>query len=433
MSNYKKVFKNMSWILICRIAQSAIALIINMISARYLGPSNFGLLNYASSIIAFISPLARLGLRSVLVEEIVSHPEREGQTIGTSLIMSLASSFLCIIGCTAFVSVANVGETDTMIVCVLYSISLIFEMIEMIQYWFHAKLRSNYVAVTSLVAYVLTAIYKIFLLISNKSIYWFAVSNSLDFLIISLALLITYKCLGGQRLSFSFSRGKQLFSRSKHYILSSMMITIFAQTDKIMIKMMIGNAENGFYSTAVSCASMTAFVFVALIDSFAPMIYESKKKDYKAFENNITVLYRIIIYSALFQSAVFTILAKPIVFILYGAEYAPAASLLQVVTWYTTFSYLGSARSIWVLAENKHQYLWVINLSGALLNVVGNYSLIPVLGACGAAIASIVTQFFVNVGINFIFKPMKPTAKLMILALNPMPMFSLLKRRENFD
>ena len=121
MSIYTKVLKNASWIIVCRIVQSLLALIIGMISARYLGPSNFGLLNYASSVVAFVVPLAQLGLRNVLVEEIISHPEREGKTLGTSLVMSVISSLLCMVGCAAFVSIANAGERDTLIVCILYS------------------------------------------------------------------------------------------------------------------------------------------------------------------------------------------------------------------------------------------------------------------------------------------------------------------------
>ena len=433
MSGYKKVFKNISWILCCRIVQSAIALIINLISARYLGPSNFGLLSYASSVVAFVVPLAKLGLRHVLVAEFVAQPEREGQILGTSLLMCVMSSFLCILGCAAFVLVANAGEVDTLIVCLLYSISLIFESLEMTQYWFQAKLLSKYMAVTSLVAYLITALYKVFLLTTGKSIYWFALSNALDYLIITIVLLIIYGRLEGQKLSFSFSLGKQLFRRCKYYIVSSMMVTIFAQTDKIMIKMMIGNAANGFYSTAVSCASMTAFVFLALIDSFGPVIYESRKKSHSLFEKNVSILYSIIIYTALIQSTVLTIFAKPIVGILYGADYMPAASLLQIVTWYTTFSYLGSARGIWVLAENKQKYLWCINLAGAFLNVVGNYFLIPILGTSGAAIASVVTQFFANVGMCILLKPMRPTAKLMLRAINPMLLVSLWEEREDPD
>lgn len=430
MSSYNKVFKNVSWIIVCRIAQSLIALVISMLSARYLGPSNFGLLNYASSVVAFVVPLAQLGLRNVLVEEIISHPEREGKTLGTSIVMSVLSSFLCMGGCVAFVSIANAGECDTLIVCALYSISLVCQMTEMIQYWYQAKLLSKYTSIASLIAYTVVALYKVFLLVMGKSIYWFSVSYAFDSLIISVILFVIYKKIGGQKLSFSFSLGKQIFARSKYYIVSSMMVTVFAQTDKIMIKMMIGNTANGYYSTAINCAGMTGFVFVAIIDSLRPLIFESKKVDYKEFEKNMSILYSIIIYLGLAQSLVLTVFARPIVSLLYGEAYLSAIPLLQTITWYSAFSYMGTVRNIWMLAEEKQKYLWIINFSGALLNVIGNYMLIPLIGANGAAIASVVTQFFTNFVLCIVLKPIRPTAGLIWKALNPKLLIGMLKRNE---
>ena len=100
-----KVVKNASWIIGCRIAQAILALLIGMITARYLGPSNYGLLNYASSVVSFVVPLAQLGLKNILVEEIVSYPEHEGKTLGTSLVISVVAAMFCSVGCISFVSV----------------------------------------------------------------------------------------------------------------------------------------------------------------------------------------------------------------------------------------------------------------------------------------------------------------------------------------
>ena len=414
-----KVLKNASWIIACKIAQSFIALIINTISARYLGPSNYGLINYAISVASFVIPVAQLGLRNILVEEIVSHPEREGQSVGTALCMSVVASLFCIIGCLTFVLVVNAGERDTLIVCALYGVSLIFQMTEMIQYWYQAKLLSKYTSVATLVAYVLVAVYKIFLLVTRKSIYWFAISYAFDYFLISVVLIILYQRLGSQKLTFSLALGKEMFSRSRYYIVSSMMVTVFSQTDRIMLKMMQGNADTGYYATACTCAGLTAFVFTAIIDSMRPMAFESKKRSQAEFEHNISCLYSIIIYLALCQSAILTLFAKHVVLILYGKAYAPAIPLLRIVTWYSAFSYMGSIRNIWMLSEKKQQYLWIINLSGALLNVIGNLFLIPIWGAAGAAASSVATQFFTNFLLCLIFRPIKPTAKLIWTSLNP--------------
>lgn len=429
----KKVFKNATWIIACKIIQSLISLVIGTISARYLGPSNYGLISYASSLIAFVVPLAQLGLRNIFVEQIISHPEREGKTVGTSLVMSLVSSIFCIIGCLTFVLLVNANERETLIVCALYSITLFFQMSDMIECWYQAKLLSKYTSLVALMAYTIVALYRVFLLVTQKSIYWFALTNALDYMLITLALLILYRKLGTQRLSFSLSLAKELFSVSKYYIISSMMTTIFSQTDKIMIKMMIGNAENGYYSTAINCTAVSSFVFIAVIDSMRPLILESKKRSEEQFNKNMSRLYSVIIYMGLAQSVALTVLAKPVVLFLYGKEYSRSIPILQIITWYTAFSYMGNVRNIWILAEEKQKHLWKINLSGAVLNVIGNFILIPFLGAAGAAIASVATQCFTNFVLCLLMKPIRPTASLIWKSLNPKLIFELIPHKEKAD
>lgn len=414
-----RVVKNAAWLIGIQLIKSLLSLVISMLTARFLGPSNFGIINYASSMVSFVAPIMYLGLTGILVQELISSPEKEGEILGTSITLSFVSSIFCVGGVIAFVSIVNRGETETIIVCSLYSILLIFQALEMMIYWFQAKLLSKYSSFISLLAYIVISAYKIFLLATKKSIYWFAVSNAFDYMLIAIGLMIVYKKLGGNKLSFNFHTAKRLLSKSKYYIVSNMMITIFSQTDRIMLKLMINDAATGYYSAAVTCAGMTGFVFSALIDSFRPLIFDSKKHSEKQFENNMCRLYSIIIYLSLIQSIVMSLFSGLIVKILYGAEYAPANGILSVLVWYTTFSYIGSVRNIWILAEDKQKYLWIINLSGAFANVLLNYLLIPIMGGIGAALASLITQIFTNVVIGFIIIPIKHNNVLMFRSLNP--------------
>lgn len=422
-----KIFRNASWIIACRIAQSVFTLVITMLTARYLGPSNYGLISYAASVVAFVVPVMQLGLNNIMVQQTVDFPNEEGKIFGTSTVMSLCSSFACILGIISFAAIANKGERDTIIVCGLYSILLIFQAIELIQYWFQAKYLSKYMALISLGAYIVVSGYKIFLLVTGKSIYWFALSNAIDYLLIAVALHITYKKLGGARLEFSWEVAKRMFSSSRHYIVSDLMVTIFAQTDKIMLKLMINEAATGYYTAAISCAGITSFVFAAIIDSARPAIFKSRKGDVGSFEKSMIRLYCVIIYLSLAQSLGMTLLAKPIIHILYGADYYPAVPALRIVVWYTTFAYLGSVRNIWILAEQKQKYLWVINLSGALMNVVLNAFLIPPFGIIGAAAASLITQIFTNIIVGIIIKPIRRNNRLMLLGLNPSNIVGMIK------
>lgn len=428
-----KVAKNAVWIIGIRVVQAVVAMLINMLTARYLGPSGFGLITYASSLVAFVLPIMQLGLSNVLVQEIVSSPEEEGKILGTSITLSVLSSFCCIIGVSAFSFVANPGETGTILVCFLYSLVLIFQAFDYVEYWYQAKLMSKYTSMISLMAYVIVSAYKIFLLVKGKSVYWFAISNALDYVLISFGGLVLYRRLGGGELSFSLEIGKKLFSKSKHYILSSMMVTVFAQTDKIMLKMMLDESATGYYGAAVTCAGMTGFVFTAIIDSFRPSIFEGQKEGNEVFRHRLTVLYSIVIYLSLAQSIVMTLFSKWIIYILYGTAYNPAISALQIIVWYTTFSYMGSVRNIWILANEKQKYLWQINMSGAVANVILNAVLIPLIGINGAAVASLITQLFSNVIVGYIIKPIRPNNAIMVESLRVKYLkdaFSKLKKKK---
>ena len=423
----KQVFKNAKWIIICKIAQSILQFIVGMLCARYLGPSNYGLINYAASIVAFAMPLMKLGFDAILVYELVNEPDREGEIMGTSLILNTISGIICALGVTAVAAVMNFGETTTILVCALYSLSILFAAVEMIQYWFQYKLQSKYSSVTMLVSYVVVSAYKVYLLATQKSVYWFAVSHAIEYGLIGFILLLIFSKKGGQRFSFSRERAKNMLKRSKHYILAAMMVVIIQNTDHIMLTMIQGKIENGYYSAAITCVTIFQFVYVALVDSFRPMILSKKKENSEEYQRNISRLYGITLYAALIQCVAYVVAAKLIISVLYGQEYAGAVPVLRALIFYFVFSAMGLVRNVWILAEEKQKYLWVINLSGAVFNILLNMVLIPLWGAVGAAVASLFTQFFANFVLGFIFKPLRFNNTLMLRGLNPRYIFREMK------
>ena len=67
-----KVTRNASWMIIGRIYQMSLSFVVSMLTARYLGPSNYGLINYASSFTSFFSTFCVLGINSVIVKNFIA-------------------------------------------------------------------------------------------------------------------------------------------------------------------------------------------------------------------------------------------------------------------------------------------------------------------------------------------------------------------------
>ena len=135
------------------------------------------------------------------------------------------------------------------------------------------------------------------------------------------------------------------------------MISIYSQTDKLMLKQMLDETSVGYYSLASNINTMWVFVLTAIIDSMFPTIISLYKTDRQAFEKKNRQLYAIIIYISIFVSLVFVFFGKFMIRLLYGVEYLPAAVPLRIITWYTIFCYLGVARGAWIICENKQKYL----------------------------------------------------------------------------
>ena len=254
------------------------------------------------------------------------------------------------------------------------------------------------------------------LLATGKSVEWFAISTSIDYMVVAVVLLVMYKKHNGPQFKCSVRKAKELFFSSYHFILAGLMVSIYGSTDKFMLKQMLNESEVGFYSTAVSLCNTWVFLLTAIIDSLYPVILQSFDNK-KLFERKNKQLYAIVFYVSVGVSLLFSLLASPIVSILYGDAYAPAAAPLRIITWYTAFSYLGVARNAWVVSYSKQNYLKYLYIGAAITNVLLNAIMIPLWGASGAALASLLTQISTILLFPALIKDLQPNVKLMIDAI----------------
>lgn len=409
-----KEAKNASWLIGGKVVQIILSFFISIFTARYLGPSNYGIIGYVSAYVAFFTSFCTLGINSVIIKEFADHPDKQGETIGTALLLRAISSALSIAAITAIVRIADGNDPTITLTAILCSIALVFQVADTINYWFQSRYESKITALATLVAYLVTSAYKIFLLAAQKNIQWFAFSTSVDYLCVALLLFAAYWYKSGPKLSFSWKRGKSLLRKSYHYILSGMMIAIYGQTDKFMLKHMLGETSVGYYSLASTLNGMWVFVLAAIIDSVYPTIIGLYQTDRRAFEKKNRQLYAIIIYISMFVAICFMLLGRLAIWILYGEAYVDAAKPLSIITWYTVFSYLGVARNAWIVCENRQKYLKYMYFGAAVINVALNLVLIPLWGASGAAAASLITQISTSIILPAFIKEMRPNVKLML-------------------
>ncbi|WP_018757573.1 flippase [Paenibacillus terrigena] len=412
-----KVFNNISWILAERIVQLVIALFVGIMSARFLGPSNFGLINYSISIMSLFFAFCELGIADIFIRDVLNEPSTTGVRLGSGIMMRFIAGFISMILMIVTVIVIDPTNEIVIYVSIVLSFSLIFRSIELIDSWFQSRLQSKYVSISKILTGVCIAIWKISLLMMNAPVIWFAFSTTLEAMLVSAILLFMYVKKGGVKWEFSMQISKGMLSQSYHLIISGLLVSLYTKLGQIMIGSMIGEVDVGIYSAAIRLSDMWYIIPLAIINSVTPVIIEQRKHDYEAYIRKLKQLYAVIIWMGIGVGIIFSIFSLFIVHTLYGEAYSRAAGVLNINIWAGTFAMLGSARSIWIVCENYQKYVKHYIIFGTVINVVLNWILIPKLGIYGASWSTLIAQIVVAIIAPLFYKRTRASSLLMFDAL----------------
>lgn len=408
-----KEISNAGWIIGERIVQMVLTLIVGVLSARYLGPGNYGSLNYTASFITFFSSVATLGMDGVIIKKMIAQPNREGQLLGGSIVLRFISSVFSSVLAVVVVAVLNPGDNEKIVLIMLQSVQLLFQVLNIFDSWFQRYLQSKYISIAKIIATVFVMGYKLYLLFTAKSVAWFAFSNSLTSIIVALVLLIFYKKNRGPKLSWDVKSGIFVLKDSYHYVFSGLMVAMYGQMDKIMIGKMLSDTDVGLYTTGIAICSMWIFVPIAVINSFRPTILDLKQSgQIKLYNRRLRQLYSFVIWMCIGVSAIICVLSPLIISVLYGNDFLGSVNTLRIAIWSETFSMIGTARGIWILAEDKNKYVKYYLAIGVVVNFILNFVMIPILGIEGAAIATLATQVTTSLIAPLLFKATREHTKI---------------------
>lgn len=408
----KKFVSNTSWMIGSKIYSMLVSLIVGSLSARYLGPSNYGILNYGTAIISFFNVISSLGLASTLVVEMVQKSDKIGSYLGTSLFFRFIISIASFIGIVGMVIIIEPGNKQLQIVTALQAISVILNTYEVLLCWFQMKLQMKYVTIASMLALTVTGVWRVLLLANKASIELFALSTSVTALVSGICVIYFFVKDTYPNLCVNVKDGIYLVRNSYHFIISGLAVTLYSQLDRIMLGKMLSSEVVGYYSAAMTIATMWEFVPQALINSSRPVLTELKMKNLEEYEKKYKILLLGISLLGIVVGGGFLVLGKLIIFILYGKSYAPAVPTLQILIWSTSFAMIGTTRVIWTVNENQGHLEKYFTVMGSVVNIILNAIFIPYFGIVGAAITTLVSQVFVGVIAPLFFKESRPFVRL---------------------
>lgn len=87
--NKRKLIANVLWAMAGKVVNMFGQLFVGILVARYLGPEQYGLMNYVISYVALFTIIATFGLGNIEVRELSKSPELRDEIMGTAFRLRL--------------------------------------------------------------------------------------------------------------------------------------------------------------------------------------------------------------------------------------------------------------------------------------------------------------------------------------------------------
>lgn len=389
----KKIVANISWLFADKILRMGMGLIVGAWTARYLGPGQYGILNYAIAFVSLFLPFTTLGLDNIVIREIVRDPVRREEILGTSFFLKLVGGIVTLALVLGLIAVVRDRDPLTRLLVGISAAGMIFQSFDVIDFWFQSQVTSKFSVFAKNAAFIIIALTKIILILLKAPLVAFALAGLFEIIIGSVFLIIVYRTRG-HRLSawkVNLLRGKDLLKESWPLILSGLAIMIYLRIDQVMLGNIIGDSAVGSYSAAIKISEIWYFVPTAIVGTVFPSIIEAKKISDKLYHDRLQKLFTLMSILAYSIAIPMTFLSNKIVSVLFGPSYREAGPILAISVWAGLFVSVGVARGPWIIAENLTKFSFVTTAFGAITNVLLNIYLIPLYGGIGAAIATVVS------------------------------------------
>jgi len=386
--------------------------------ARYLGPEQFGVFSYAIAFASLFSSIAKLGLGGIVVRDLVKEPEQRDRYLGTAFWLKLMGAIL-MLGIVAIAMQLSSSDHLTNLYVLIIASGAIFQSFEVVDFYFQSKVLSKFVSICKMTQLFISSLLKLYFIFTGAELIYFVLITLVDQITLSLSLYIAYRFqkLGSFYGHFNKAIAKQLLKDSWPLIISGIVLMIQARIDQVMLKEMIGNAELGYYSSAVRLIEVFGFIPIIITSSFFPAIVNAKNTSVVLYKKRLFSLYRLMMLLFLLVAIPIYFFGTQVVIFLYKEAYAPAGQLLSLMVIRIFFTNYGVVRGAYLMTENFMTYSMITMIIGALVNLILNYFLIPNYHSIGAIWSSIASFFIATFLIDFLYNRTRNNCKLMIKSM----------------
>jgi len=395
------IFKNTFWLATAEGITRLLKLILFIYVARILGATEYGKFTFALAFVSLFAVFSDFGLSWITTREFSQQREREKEfssILSLKILLSIGTLILILYG-SLFITSDPIIQKVIRILALYVVINNFSGIICAV---LRARQKMQYESWGRMVQALVVTSVGFFVLFNFPSVenlsYAYLFASLIAFIFISLIFHFKIFCL---TINWNKIIWKDFLGLSWPLAFITVFTLIYTYIDSVMMGYWGQITEIGWYNAAYKIVNVTLIPMALISVSFFPVLSkafkESKERLQEVFDYQIklmTILTVPIVIGGIF-------LAPKIINFVYGSNYSPSILVFQMLMFMAGFIFLSDPCYRILIVINQQKKVFYITLTGAIINIILNFILIPNYSLYGAAIATVITYlilFFLFVG-----------------------------------
>ncbi|MGA9349029.1 MAG: flippase [Anaerolineae bacterium] len=363
--------------------------LISVVVAREFGVTAFGQISFAIALTNYFLVLADAGVAPLAIREVarkrLATSDYAGRVTLISLCLAAASFALSLLVAGLFF------QPPKSWLIALYGFQALGLALNL-SWVFRAHERMELVALTQVVSGVLYALVSLALIRWGLGLVALPLANLAGIggaaLLAGVAFL---RLFGRLRLRMDFGFTKNFLRACLPLGLSTLMVSVYFRFDTVLLSLLKGDTEVGYYNAAYRIIWLIVGVQWAFYGAIYPALAR-KWPDRAAFEVLANRLLRMMVTVAVPMAVGGVILARPLLDLFFGPAYAPGVRAFQILICGTAVNFVSGMWGYGLIASDRQSQYMRMEIVVAATNLASNAILIPLFSLYGAAIATLMAQ-----------------------------------------
>lgn len=394
MSTIKRIYRNMLYLSSAEIISKILQFILMVYAARLLDKASFGKFSFAIAF-SFIAVIAAdLGINVLLIREIARKKNMASKYFINAFILKILFAAVIYVLIVILLNALNYPKDTRYVVYIVWLFSIISAFTDLFYSIFRAFENMFFDALIKILRMIILTAFGLYVLFKYHNVFLFSLVFVLvEIMMVILAGYIAFRLIK-IRWNVSIKFMKSIAKKALPFGLAFIFSSVYFYIGSVMLSKFRGDVEVAIYSVAYNLAF--AILFVPLV--YTNAIYPVMSRYYKTSRENLIFIYKKsfkYLYIVGLPISVGTyFLADRIIVSFYGKQYISSVIVLQIISWYIFLRFINVLLGTILSSIDEQNKRMLSQGSTAIFNIAISIALISKFGYKGAAIAILITEFF---------------------------------------